>query len=127
MTFPMFLYGFINSAIPYFVPVRLARSIKDRQFHSSVKAGLAILITFPLMHGLQTLLVGIFTEPWWIWVAYMVSLFPMGKFALAWYGAWKKTMRGSWFRRQLHSKNVEAWRLLELRNKIVQKTWKLIG
>jgi 1-acyl-sn-glycerol-3-phosphate acyltransferase len=127
LSFPVFLYGFINSAIPYFLPVRLVRGIKDRQFHASVKAGLGILVFFPVMHGLQTLLVGIFTGPWWIWVAYMLSLFPTGKFALAWYGAWKKTMRGSWYRRQLRRKRQEAWKLAEWRTQIIQKTWKLIG
>lgn len=127
MTLPMFLYGFINSAIPFFIPVRLARGIKDKQFQSSVKAGSAILLTFPIMHGLQTLLVGIFTDPWWIWVVYMVTVFPMGKFAQAWYGAWRKTMRGSWFRRQLRRKKPEAWKLLEWRTQIIQRTWKLIG
>ena len=75
----------------------MVRKIKDRQFHASVKAGLGILILFPLIHGLQTLLVGIFTGPWWIWVLYMVSLFPLGKMALWWYGRWKKTVRGAWF------------------------------
>ena len=127
LTFPLFLYGFINSAIPYFVPARLARGVKDRQFHSSVKTGLAILVMFPVMYGLQTLLVGIFTGPWWIWVAYMASLFPMGKLALAWYGAWKKTVRGSWFRRQLRRRKPEPWKLMELRSRIIQKTWNLIG
>ncbi len=127
LTFPVFLYGFINNAIPYFIPVRFARKIKDRQFHSSVKAGMAILITFPLMHGLQTLLVGIFTGPWWIWVAYMASVFLFGKLALAWYGAWKKTMRGIWFRIQLKRSNKDAWNLLGIRAQIIDKTWKLIG
>jgi len=125
--FPLFLYGFINNAIPYWLPVRPVRKIKDRQFHASVKAGLGILVTFPVMHGLQTLLVGIFTGPWWIWVAYMASLFPTGKFALAWYGAWKKTRRGRWYRRQLKRKKPDAWKLAEWRAQIIQKTWKLIG
>jgi len=127
LTFPVFLYGFVNNAIPYFIPVRLVRNIKDRQFHSSVKAGLGILVTFPIMHGLQTLLVGIFTGPWWIWVAYMASVFVSGKLALAWYGAWKKTMRGTWFRIQLKRCNKDAWNLLGLRSQMVDKIWKLIG
>jgi len=35
---PFFLYGLINNAIGYFLPVRLVRNIKDLQFHASVKA-----------------------------------------------------------------------------------------
>jgi hypothetical protein len=76
---------------------------------------------------LQTLLVGIFTGPWWIWAAYMVSLFPMGKFALAWYGAWKKTMKGGFYWLRLTYQSTEAWRLVEQRSLIIQETWKLIG
>ena len=61
LTLPIFIYGFINNALMYFVPVRLVRGIKDKQFHSSVKAGLSILVTVPLTYGIQTLLVGFFT------------------------------------------------------------------
>lgn len=127
VTFPFFLYGFINNAIPYFLPVHFVRNIKDRQFHSSVKAGLGILILFPIMHGLQTLLVGIFTGPWWIWVIYMFSLFPMGKLALKWAFRWKKTVKGSWFRRQLRRKNADASKLVQQRDEILVLTEQLIG
>jgi len=127
ITLPIFLYGFINNALPYLIPVRLVRNIKDKQFHSSVKAGLGILVTFPILHGIQILLVGLLTGPWWIWVAYMASLFLSGKLALAWYGAWKKTMRGIWFWFQLKRCNKEAWDLLATRSQILEKTFKLIG
>ena len=127
LSFPLFLYGFVNNAIPYLVPVRLAKRIKDRQFRSSVKMGLGVLVTFPVMHGIQILLVSIFTGPGWIWVAYGASLFLMGKVALAWYIAMKKTIRGGMFRRKLAYRNPEAWNLVELRSRIIQDTWKLIG
>ena len=126
VTFPIFLYGFINNAIPYFLPVRLVRNIKDPQFHASVKAGLGILVLFPILHLLQTLLVGIFTGPWWIWVAYMFSLFPAGKFALWWYGRWKKTVRGRWFRVQLNRSKPEALQLVGLRKVIKEETVQLV-
>ena len=126
VTLPLFLYGFINNALPYFLPVRMVRNIKDRQFHSSVKFGLSMLVLFPLTYILQTLLVGIITRLWWIWVAYMVSLFPLGKVALAWYGQWKKTVRGGWFRRQLRRRKPEAWRLVELRKEIIEETTQLV-
>ncbi len=126
ITFPLFFYGLINNALSYFLPVRLVRNIKDRQFHSSVKAGLSIMITFPIIHLLQTLLVGIFTGSWWIWVAYMVSLLPAGKAALYWYFRWKKTIRGSWFRRQLRRKDPAAWELVNLRKEIVELTEEVV-
>jgi len=84
------------------------------------------MITFPIIHLLQTLLVGIFTGSWWIWVAYMVSLLPAGKAALYWYFRWKKTIRGSWFRRQLRRKDPAAWELVNLRKEIVELTEEVV-
>ena len=126
LTLPLFLYGLLNNAIAYFLPVRLVRNIKDLQFHASVKAGLGILILFPLTYLLQTLLVGLLTGPWWIWAGYLVSLLPLGKFALWWYGRWKKTRRGSWFRRQLLRSKSCALDLVRLRKEIIEETTELL-
>lgn len=123
---PFFLYGLINNAIGYFLPVRLVRNIKDLQFHASVKAGLGLLVFFPVSYALQTLLVGLLTGPWWIWAAYLVSLFPMGKLALWWYVRWKKTRRGAWFRRQLRRRRPQAWQLVEQREEIIEETTALL-
>lgn len=127
ITFPLFLYGFINNILPFWLPVRMVRKIKDLQFHSSVKAGLAILILFPLFYFVQILLVAILTGPWWIWVAYFVSLFPAGKAALLWYFRWKKTVRGSRFRRQLRRRRPEAWELVNLRKEILDLTGEMVA
>ncbi len=127
VTFPFFLYGLVNNAVPYFLPVYLVRNIKDRQFHASVKAGLGMLFIFPFFYALQTLLVGIFTGPWWIWLAYLVTLGPAGKAALYWYFRWKKTVRGSWFRRQLRRGKPGAQELLELRREILTLTDQLVS
>ncbi len=127
LTLPVFLYGLINNAIPYFLPVYLVRKIKDRQFHASVKAGLGILILFPLFYLLQTLLVGIFTGPWWVWVAYLVSLLPAGKAALYWYFLFKKTIRGRWFRWRLVFKDPGAGEMVTLREEIIRETRELVS
>jgi len=127
VTFPVFLYGFLTSIIPYWLPVHLVRNIKDRQFHSSVKAGLGILVLFPVWYLLLTLLVGIFTGPWWIWAAFLVSLLPAGKAALYWYFRWKKTVHGSRFRRMLRRKRPEAVELVSLREQIIAKARKLVA
>ena len=126
LTLPFFLYGLLNNAIAYFLPVRMVRNIKDLQFHASVKAGLGLLVLFPLTWLLQTLLVGLITGPWWIWLAYLVSLFPLGKFALWWYVRWKKTRRGSSFRRQLLRSKSCALDLVKLRKEIIEETTELL-
>jgi len=128
LTFPFFLFGFITNALPYLLPVHLVRNLKDRQFHSSVKAFLGILLLFPLVYALETLAVGLVTGgPWWIWTAFLVSLIPMGKIALTWYLRWKKTVRGSWFRRQFWRKKEDATRMVQLREEILVLTEQLIG
>lgn len=126
VTCPVFVYGFINNALPYLLPVRLVRKIKDLQFHASVKAGLAILLFFPVFYLIQTLLVGIFTGPWWIWLAYLVTLPFLGKAALVWTFRWKKTVRGSWFRRQVRRQRPAATELVNLRKEIMDLTEELM-
>ena len=127
LTFPFFLYGYLGNIIPYWLPVRMLRGIKDRQFHSSVKMGVGMLLFFPLWYIITTVLVGIFTGPWWIWVAYLLSLFPMGKFALKYYGWWKKTTRGAWFGRRFRRGDAAVVEMVSLREEIIEATKKLIG
>jgi len=126
ITLPIFIWGFINNAMIYLLPVYLVRKIKDRQFHSSVKAGLAMLVTVPFFYFLQTLLVGIFTGPWIIWFAYLALLYPTGKFALEWYLVAKKTIKAAGFRLKLTTKNKQAHELLNLRKEIINQTQTLI-
>jgi 1-acyl-sn-glycerol-3-phosphate acyltransferase len=128
VTFPFFLYGFITNIVPFWLPVRLVRNIKDLQFHSSVKAGLGILFIFPVWYLLLTLLAGIFTfsVAWWIWIAFLVTLLPMGKAALYWYFRWKKSCRGSWFAGRLRRRDPAAVELVRLRNEVVKMTRELV-
>ncbi len=127
LTFPLFLYGFLTNIIPFWLPAHMARNIKDRQFRSSIKAGLGILVIFPLWYFIMTLLVMIFTGPWWIWVLFLATLFPMGKFALRWYFWWKKTIRGSWFARRLRHGDAAAGELVKLREEIIEMTKEAIS
>ena len=127
VTLPVFVYGLINNALVYFLPVRAVRNIKDIQFHSSVKAGLGMVVLLPLSYLLQTLLVGILTDGWYYWVGYLLLLYPTGKLALLWYLRLKKTLRGGWFGRQYRRKRKEATELVQQRQEIIDITEKLIG
>jgi 1-acyl-sn-glycerol-3-phosphate acyltransferase len=127
LTLPVFLYGFVNNAIMYFLPVRMVKNVKDVQFHSSIKAGAGILLVMPLSYAIQTVLVGVFTEGWYIWVAYLISLYPFGKLALLWYIRFKKTLKGVRFGRLYRRANASAVELVELREKIVDETNNLIA
>ena len=128
LSLPLFLVGFITNAIPYLLPGYLVRNVKDRQFHSSLKAGLGILLLFPLVYVLETLAFGLISgAPWWGWIAFLVALQPLGKVALIWYLALKKTIRGAWFRNQLCRNKPEALQLVGLRKVILEETAKLVG
>lgn len=128
LTFPFFLAGFITNAAPYLLPGYLVRNVKDMQFHSSLKAGLGILLLFPLVYVLETLAFGLISGfPWWAWIAFLVALLPLGMVALTWYLRWKKTVRGSWFRRQVRRHKPEAMQLVELRKEIIGETTRLVG
>ena len=120
ITLPIFIYGLINNALVYFLPVLLVKNIKDRQFHSSVKAGAAMLFIFPFFYLLQTLLVGIFTGPWWIWVTYLILLYPTGKFALHWYFRIKKTLRAGWFGHRYRRNKKDATQMVKQRAEIIK-------
>jgi 1-acyl-sn-glycerol-3-phosphate acyltransferase len=127
LTLPVFIYGLVNNALVYFLPVRAVKNIKDVQFHSSVKAGLAILLVVPLSYLLQTVLVAILTDGWYWWVGYLLTVYPMGKLALLWYLRLKRTLRGGWFGRQFRKGAAEAVEMVKLRKDIIEYTEKLIG
>lgn len=95
LTFPFFLYGLINNWLPFHLPVRKTRGIKDRQFHSSFKFVLGMFL-FPLFYALQTFLVAFFTGPAWIAWLYLITLPGFGYFALfwsIWYKRWKAGLK----------------------------------
>lgn len=126
LTLPVFLYGFVNNILMYFIPVRMVKNVKDVQFHSSIKAGAAILLVVPITYGIQTLLVALFTEGWYIWLGYLISLYPLGRIALVWYLRLKKTMRGGWFGAQFRNGKKDALELVKLRASIISETEDLI-
>ncbi|MCF8224576.1 MAG: 1-acyl-sn-glycerol-3-phosphate acyltransferase [Bacteroidales bacterium] len=126
LTLPLFIYGFINNALMYFIPVRMVKNVKDVQFHSSIKAGAAILLVVPLTYLVQTAIVGVLTSGWYYWAGYLVTLYPAGKFALLWYLRLKKTLRGGWFGHKYRKGSSQANALVELRNTIIKDTEELI-
>ena len=65
MTKKIFIAGFFGNIIPYIIPIKAIKNVKDPQFQSSFKFGVA-LVTFPAYYALVGILVGIFTGPAWI-------------------------------------------------------------
>jgi 1-acyl-sn-glycerol-3-phosphate acyltransferase len=95
LSFPVFLYGYLNNWLPFTLPVNRTKNIKDQQFHSSFKFVLA-MIFFPVFYAIQTILVGLLTGPAWIAWVYLLSLPATGYFALfwsIWYKRWKAGLK----------------------------------
>jgi len=117
--FPVFLYGFINNIIIYFLPNLIIRNVKDPQFHTSIKFGLIVFIN-PFINIIQFILVWILTDPGWIKWAYLVSIPLTGIFAHEYFITWKKTrsMWKYWF--FTVTRNSGLKRLKELHGEIIQ-------
>jgi len=86
---PVFLYGLVNNAFPFFLPVLAIRPVKDPQFWSSIKNGLA-LVLFSFFYLLQTLVVASLTEGVWLPLGYFLSLPLTGYLAYFYYAGFKK-------------------------------------
>jgi 1-acyl-sn-glycerol-3-phosphate acyltransferase len=119
ISFPFFLYGYINNWLPYTIPVKKIKNIKDVQFHSSFKFVLA-LILFPVFYALQTILVGIFTGPSWIPWVYLLSIPIAGYFALFW-SIWYKRWKAGLKYRRLKKKRDDSILNLERHYKEIMK------
>ncbi len=91
-TSPFWVYGTINSGIPYGIPFLMTKNLKDQQFSSAFRIVLFALVTFPLVWLLQTGLVwfffGIKTA-----TIYALVLAPTGYFAHRWARWWNETMQ----------------------------------
>ena len=123
LTFPIFLYGYINNWLPFHLPVRSTKKIKDQQFHSSFKFVLA-LIYFPVFYALQTIMIGILTGPSWIPWVYLLSLPATGYFALfwsIWYKRWKAGLKYRKMKKNRDSKILDLEENYHKMNRIMDQ------
>ncbi len=81
ITSPLFLYGYVNNLLPWYLMTLYPAKIKDPQFRSSVKFVLSFLV-FPFFYLIQTIVVYLVFHQFWIVLAYFVSL-PLSA-AIAW-------------------------------------------
>jgi 1-acyl-sn-glycerol-3-phosphate acyltransferase len=116
---PIYLYGLINNYIPYKIPVRLGKAIKDPQFISSSRFALAI-VTFLLFYPLQILIVAVCTNGALIPLLYALSLPLSGWFTFKWYIAVKKLFAKWRYRRMVKKGDVSMLSLQSMRKKLIQ-------
>jgi hypothetical protein len=89
---PVFLYGFILNAIPFFTIDTIARKkVKDITFWSSFFLGLGIIL-FPIIYLIELLALAWLIPGLWLKLAFIISLPIAGKLAFKWYILMLKTI-----------------------------------
>ncbi len=71
--FPIFIYGFIVNGLPYHIPRYIVSSIKDKQFHSSFKYVLTMIL-FPVFYILETGIFYLYVLNWLNTALFFISL-----------------------------------------------------
>lgn len=76
VTLPFFVYGFVNNLLEIFIPYKVSKSIKDKQFISSIRNAVAMIV-IPLLYIIQTVIFGLISGNWWFALGYLATL-PFG-------------------------------------------------
>ncbi len=115
---PVFIYGFINNFLPFYIPERFSGIFNDKQFHSSVKFILSMLL-FPIFYLIQTLLVSFLPISGFYTAGYFLSLPVSGAFAF-YYANNVKKLRTGWRFFLLHTKkDKQLLSLSDIHNSII--------
>lgn len=116
-TFPINVFGFVNNFVPYHLPFLLTMRVKDRNFHTSVRFVL-YLILFPVFYGVIFWQLCKYTDSWLFRVFYMLSVPLTGIFSHRYY-AYVKKVAAMW-KMFFNRKKPLYSRLGVLRDKIVE-------
>ncbi len=115
---PLFLFGWLNNIIPYTIPQRKIRNVKDPQFHSSFKFALAFVI-FPVYYAIIGVAVRIISGSGWIPWAYITVSVLAGYFALYYSFIYKKLRSALRYLNLLRRSDPEILNLISLHNSII--------
>lgn len=109
---PVYIWGMIHNYLPYKIPVWLVSPIKDVMFHNSFKFVISFLL-FQIWYLLLFIPIILFIHPWWLVLAYIVSIPVTGLFAFHYYLHAKKIIATWRYNFMMVRKNS---RLSELKN-----------
>ena len=116
ITFPIFLFGFLNNIILAKLPKLITRKIKDRNFHSSIEWGIYVFIS-PIYYFLIFCVVWIFTDPFYIKWIYLILLPISAIFAQEY---WVKSIKIISKLKYYFGYNTEKYKILrKLRTEII--------
>ena len=124
-TLPLYLYGAINNFLPYWLPIRLSKKIKDPQFQSSFKFVISLL-SFPIFYIIQFLIVLLISSNWEIAIVYLVSLPLLAPVAWWWQRFFILTKTGWKYLTALSRKNKDFIEMIKLYDEIIMRADNII-
>jgi 1-acyl-sn-glycerol-3-phosphate acyltransferase len=104
ITLPLFIYGMAFNYIFLEVPKLPLKKIADRQFHSSVRFGVSLLLTF-IFIPVYAAIAFLFLKPWWVALAVVISIPFSGLLAWNWSLLFRRIVEGFRIRRFINTKN----------------------
>jgi 1-acyl-sn-glycerol-3-phosphate acyltransferase len=120
---PVFVFGFINNYLPYWLTESRTRNIKDLQFHSSFKYVVGMIV-FPVWYLVIAGMLLFTTLPGWAVLTYIFFLPFSGLFAFHYFIRMKKFLARCRFYLIRNSGGIQD--LLTLRKEILQQTSDII-
>jgi hypothetical protein len=124
LTFPIFLFGYLNNFLPDFITQRLTNKVKDPMMHSTFQYAIGTLATFPIWYIILLVTVSLLTHHFWIGLVYITLAGIIGILNVHYKRALRKL--GNVFR-ALRMRNSEAYQLLcALNTKIIRTMEKLL-
>jgi len=119
LSFPIFVYGFVNNIIPFTIPVNFAKKkVKDDAFLTSIHMSMGMIL-FPLFYLLQGIAFYLFVNmEWWWTIVYWFSLPVTGIYAFNYYKHWKKFTAKTRYNNLIRKKDNRLAELIELRKSI---------
>ncbi len=112
MTFPVFIFGFVNHAIPLFLSKKLTKkSLTRPDFKGSLQLSFGVLFCI-ICYTVQALGVYYFVGAWETSLLYLVSLPMVGKFSLV-YLDFYKNVKAEWERHYFRESREEVIQYLQ--------------
>jgi 1-acyl-sn-glycerol-3-phosphate acyltransferase len=118
ITFPLYLYGNIFNLTFLEIPNLQIRKIRDPQFHSSIRYGLSLVLSFIFLPLYLILSLLIFSS-WWIGILIFLTLPLSGLFAWNYYLQFRRITGGFRVRKYIGNKDNEFDLLIKNHNKLV--------
>jgi len=103
-TLPLFIYGMAFNYIFLEVPKKPLKKIADRQFHSSIRYAVSLLLALVIM-PLYTLIAFLLLKPWWVALAVVISIPLSGLLAWNWSLIFHRIVEGFRIRRFIYTKS----------------------